>query len=55
MEHFIEAALELLFGLFKSEYKEQPDVELKNEFKVYYNKTASVIFCPYYFWAVRCF
>ena len=44
MEHFIEAALELLFGLFKSEHKEQPDVDLKNEFKVYYNKTASVIF-----------
>ncbi len=43
MEHFIEGALELLFGLFKQKPEQRPAVELKNEFTVRYNKWASVV------------
>ena len=38
MEHLIEAALELVFSFIKVSPKKRPDIELKTEFTVCYDK-----------------
>jgi len=43
LEYFIEGVLELLFSIAKKKPEKKPDIELKNKFIVYYNKTLSAI------------
>ena len=43
MENFIEGALELIFSFIKHKPKKRPNVELKEEFIVSYNKVSTLI------------
>lgn len=43
MEHIVEAVMELLFGFFKKKPGACPQVELKEEFLVHYQKSTSLI------------
>ena len=43
MEFLIEGVLELLFSLVKRKPEKRPELELKNEFTVCYNKASSIV------------
>ena len=51
MEHFIEAAIELLFSFVKIKPYKRPSLEFKDRFVVRYNKTKSIIILLLFFLA----